>query len=116
LFELPRDPKLRAGMFLRGQARLPATDQLAAPSAAVVFDAGQAFVFAIDEKNVARKAKVMVGDRDGDFVAIREGLQANARVAASGAAFLRDGELVRPVEPVAPTAPASAAAITAKGG
>jgi len=116
LFELPRDPKLRAGMFLRGQARLPNTEQLAAPAAAVVFDAGQAFVFAIDESNVARKVKVVVGDRDGDFVAIGEGLQANARVAASGAAFLRDGELVRPVEPVAPAAPASAAAKSAKGG
>lgn len=116
VFDLPRDGKLRAGMFLRGTAKLPPTDQLAVPSAAVVFDQGAAFVFVIDDKNLAQRVKVAVGDRDGDFIAIRDGLAPGLRVAASGAAFLRDGELVRPVDGDGAPAAAATAAAADNGG
>lgn len=116
VFDLPRDPKLRAGMFLRGKARLPASEQLAVPQSAVVFDAGAAYVFAIDASNIARKTRIAVGDRDGDFIAVRDGIPAGTRVAASGAAFLRDGELVRPIDLEASAQPPAATAAAAVSG
>ena len=116
VFDLPRDAKLRAGMFLRGEAKLPTSEQLAVPQSAVVFDAGAAFVFVVDANNTARRTKVVAGDRDGNFIAIREGLSAGVRVASGGAAFLQDGDIVRPVEAASGAPPAASASTTAMGG
>jgi hypothetical protein len=44
---------------------------------------------------------VAIGARSGDLIEIREGLSASVRVAASGGAFLQDGDSVTPVEPAA---------------
>ncbi|MGE3867482.1 MAG: efflux RND transporter periplasmic adaptor subunit, partial [Hyphomonadaceae bacterium] len=107
LFDLPRDARLRSGMFLRGEAELPTEPMLAAPQTAISYDKTQAYVFVIDEQNHARRTPVTVGDRDDDSVAVLSGLRAGARVAAGGAAFLQDGDLVRPVEREAPSVSAA---------
>jgi HlyD family secretion protein len=119
LFDLPKDPKLRSGMFLRGQADLPAQDQLAVPQAAIVYEGAAAFVFVIDAKNIARRTKIAAGDRDGELVAVKEGLAPGARIAIGGAAFLQDGDLVRPVDRDAkakPMSPSTTAASDQRGG
>jgi RND family efflux transporter MFP subunit len=114
LFDLPRDPRLRAGMFLRGQVELPQVRALAVPQQAVSYADGQAFVFVIDAHDRARRTSVTLGDRGGDNVMIKNGLSAGARVALAGAAFLQDGDLVRPATPVQPAEAARPAA--EKGG
>jgi HlyD family secretion protein len=117
LFDLPRDPRLRSGMFLRGDAQLPPRDLLTVPQTAVIYDGADTYVFVIDDKNVARKTVVALGDRDGDLVAVNSGLAPGARVAAGGAAFLQDGDVVRPAEAEAPsTAPPTASAVQQIGG
>ena len=119
LFDLPKDPKLRSGMFLRGQADLPAQDQLAVPQAAIVYEGAAAFVFVVDAKNIARRTKITVGDRDGELVAVKDGLAPGVRIAIGGAAFLQDGDLVRPVDRdalAAPTTPSTTAASDQRGG
>lgn len=105
LFDLPRDPRLRAGMFLRGEVELPPVQALAVPQQAVSYADGKAFVFVIDAQSRARRVSVSLGDRSGDNVMIRDGLAVGARVALAGAAFLQDGDLVRPAPPVEAPAP-----------
>lgn len=98
VFDLPRDSRLRAGMFLRGETTLPSQSLLAAPQNAIVFDQGEAHVFVVDDANIARRVKVRLGPRSGERVAVLEGVTPGARVVAAGAAFLRDGDPVRPIE------------------
>lgn len=109
LYALPGGSKIRAGMFLRGEAPLAPQERLAAPQASVLFDGGDAYVYLIDAENRARRTKVALGARDGELVAIESGLAEGARIAASGAAFLQDGDLVSPVEADAEPAPPAAA-------
>jgi multidrug efflux pump subunit AcrA (membrane-fusion protein) len=44
------------------------------------------------------QTKVTVGRRAGERVEIMDGIEASARVVASGGGFLGDGDLVRVVE------------------
>jgi HlyD family secretion protein len=107
VFALPRDPQVRAGMFVRGEARLSAREALAAPAGAVLFEDGAPYVYVIDGDDTVRRTPVSVGARSGDLIEIRGGLQAGERIAAMGGAFLQDGDRVNPV------APSEAAALTA---
>jgi HlyD family secretion protein len=98
VFDLPRDARLRPGMFLRGETTLPSQTLLAAPQNAIVFDQGDAHLFIVDDKSIARRVKVRLGPRNGDMIAVLEGLEPGSRIVAGGAAFLRDGDAVRPVD------------------
>lgn len=102
VFDLPADPKLRAGMFLRGEAQLPARNILAAPQTAVTFEDRHASVFVVAQDNRVRRTEVVVGARADGFVAIESGLQAGQTIVAGGAAFLQDGDKITPVQATAP--------------
>jgi HlyD family secretion protein len=104
LFELPRGSRVVAGMFLRGQAQLPARDVLAAPQSSVLYDAGEAYVFVLDQENRARRTPVALGMRAGEWVEILSGVTPGMRLVGAGAAFLQDGDEVRPL----PSEPANA--------
>ena len=54
-------------------------------------------------------AKITVGRRQGDRVEVLSGLATDARVVASGGAFLGDGDLVKVVAAAAVPAPAKVA-------
>lgn len=110
VFDLPSNPKLRAGMFLRGQADLPSAASAAAPQAAIVFETSGAYVFVVDADNVVRRTQVKVGGRNGDDVAILAGLEVGQRIATGGAAFLSDGDKIKPMEAGAPAPNPPAAA------
>ncbi len=99
VFSLPRDPRVRAGMFVRGEARLAARQALAAPAEAVLFDVGAPYVYVIDANDIARRTPVAIGARSGDLIEIRGGIDAGARIAATGGAFLQDGDSVAPIDP-----------------
>lgn len=108
LFSLPRGSRVRAGMFLRGEAELPETQELSTPQSAVLYDNGQAYVFVVDDRNIVHRTNVETGARDGDMVQIRSGLQDGQRVVGGGAAFLQDGDRVRPLAAEAQAPAASA--------
>jgi len=104
LFALPRETRVRAGMYLRGEAQLAARDVIAVPQSSILYENGQPYVFVIATSQrdgedapryVARRANVSLGARDGDNVEIIAGLTANQRIVGAGAAFLRDGDEVR---------------------
>lgn len=98
VFDLPTNPKLRAGMFLRGEAELPSRSMIAAPQAAITFEDRQSFVFVLGGDNRVKRTPVTVGARANGMAAIESGLQPGATIVAGGAAFLQDGDKITPVK------------------
>jgi HlyD family secretion protein len=118
LFTLPQGTRVRAGMYLRGNAGLPARDVIAVPQSSILYDSGQAYVFVVSnqampvpaEERAERQRRdeeepeptfevsrrqVQLGGRDGDLVEVVSGLELGQRIVGSGAAFLQAGEAVR---------------------
>lgn len=94
LFSLPRDSRVRTGMFMRGEAVVGEAQLLAAPASAVSYAAASPSVFLLVDGKAQRRL-VVVGPRSGTLVALLEGVEAGAVIAAEGGAFLEDGAPVR---------------------
>lgn len=100
-----------AGMFARGEFQLGASNALTLPQTALVVRDGFSYVMRLGEGDRVAAAKVQVGRMVGDRVEVTGGLDAGARVVASGGGFLSDGDLVRVAAPAAAaSAPAPSAA------
>lgn len=93
---LPVRADLRAGGT--GTARFGATSRAvpAVPEAAVQFSARGPAVMVLGPDNRARRRPVRPGQRAGGFVELVEGPAPGTRVLLSGAAFVLEGDLVRP--------------------
>jgi RND family efflux transporter MFP subunit len=96
--DLPKASAARAGMFARGEFRLGVEKALTLPQSAVVMREGFSYVYRIEPDKRVSQVKVSIGRRVGDRVEVVDGLEPDARVVASGAAFLADGDLVRIVD------------------
>ena len=87
-----------AGMFTRGEFILGRRPALTLPQSAVQLREGFAYVFRIDatgnDAGTVTLTKVGTGRRLGERIEV-SGLDADARVVASGAGFLADGDTVR---------------------
>jgi HlyD family secretion protein len=103
----------RSGMFARGDFDIGEGSGLTLPQTAVQLRDGFNYVLRIgavsDNTAKVSEVKVTTGRRVGNRIEITSGLDAAARVVASGAGFLADGDTVRVVEVAAPTAAAAAA-------
>ena len=95
--DLPQPGNARAGMFARGEFAVGSASAMTLPQSAVLLRDGFSYVFKVGADNKAAQAKVTVGRRVGDRIEITGGLDAAARVVASGAGFLADGDTVRVV-------------------
>jgi RND family efflux transporter MFP subunit len=98
LFDLPDDTRVRAGMHLSGEVDLQQREALAVPQDAIRYEDNHAFVFVVGDHNIVRKTYVSLGARQGDQVEVTNGLNNGARVVGAGAAFLRDGDPIRPAD------------------
>ncbi len=100
-----------AGMFARGEFQLGATPALTVPQSALVVRDGFSYVMQVGEGDRVSARKVQTGRIAGDRVEIIAGLDAQARVVASGGSFLNDGDVVRiaATPASAPAAPAASA-------
>lgn len=106
--DLPAGSPARAGTFARGQFDLGAAPALTLPQSAVLLREGFSYVFQLESGDRVLLTKVGVGRRVGDRIEILEGLKPDAKVVASGAGFLADGDVVRVVAaPVATSAQAN---------
>lgn len=101
--DLPAGAAARAGMFARGEIQIGTHQMTTLPQSAVLLRDGHAYVMRIDSDDKVIQTKVMAGRRVGDRIEITGGLDASARVVASGVAFLGDGDLVRVTD--APSSP-----------
>jgi RND family efflux transporter MFP subunit len=97
----------RAGMYAQGEIALGQTQALTVPQSAVVVRDGFSYVYTVGADQKVSQLKVQTGRQSGDRVEVTSGLKADARVVASGGAFLNHGDTVRVVEaPAAQAAPA----------
>lgn len=92
----------RAGMFARGEIEMGRQEALTVPQSAVVLRDGFAYLFLVEGAQPeaggyarVRMAKVELGRRQAERVAVLSGLSAQSRVVATGAGFLADGDSVR---------------------
>ena len=106
--DLEHHADARAGMFARGEFALGAQPALSLPQAAVVARDGFSYVFQLTAGNRVTQRKVTTGRRVGERVEITAGLGEGDQVAATGAAFLADGDVVRVASEAPPTPPAKA--------
>lgn len=108
--DLPAPAGARPGMFARGEFETGRSSGLTLPQTAVLLRDGFSVVFRVGADGKVAQTKVNTGRRVGDRVEIVSGLEAGARVVASGVGFLADGDLVKVVTAPAAPAPASAGA------
>lgn len=73
----------------------PAPDVLVVPEAAVQHDRDRSFVFVQQQPGVFEARTVILGDKNGTFVQVREGLQEGDMVVQEGA-FTLKSELLKP--------------------
>jgi HlyD family secretion protein len=102
--DLPNPGALRAGMFARGEFELGMASGLTLPQSAVVLRDGFHYAMRVGADAKVSAVKLEVGRRAGDRIEVLKGLDASAKVVASGGGFLGDGDLVRVVEAPATTA------------
>jgi HlyD family secretion protein len=96
--DLPQPGPAKAGMFARGEFDVGSSAALTLPQSAVLLRDGFSYVFKLGPDNKVVQAKVSVGRRVGDRIEVTAGVEPTARVVASGAAFLADGDTVKVVE------------------
>lgn len=89
------DSGLKAGMFAHGQFELGRATAMILPQSAIVVREGFSYVYRVGSDHKVAQVKVETGRRLGDQIEIVHGLEPLAQIAATGAAFLADGDTVR---------------------
>ncbi|HEY8003025.1 MAG TPA: efflux RND transporter periplasmic adaptor subunit, partial [Phenylobacterium sp.] len=80
------------------------------PETAVRYDADGASVMVVGPDNRVKKAPVTTGQRGGGLVQLIKGPPAGTRIVLNAAAFLLDGDLVKPQDAAAPAVRVASAA------
>jgi membrane fusion protein (multidrug efflux system) len=87
---------LRPGLFVRVSLDLAThPNALVVPVEAVVRELANAYVFVVDDKNIARRREVRLGLTDGVSVELAEGATAGERVITVGQFRVNDGDRVK---------------------
>lgn len=89
------DSGLKVGMFARGQFELGRDTAMILPQSALVVREGFSYVYRVGVDHKVTQVKVEIGRRLNDQIEIVHGLEPLAQIAATGAAFLADGDTVR---------------------
>jgi HlyD family secretion protein len=105
---LPINREIRAGGFGRAVFSEVTGTVLAAPETAVRYDADGASVMVVGPDNRVRHVVIQAGQRGGGLVQLIKGPPAGSRIVENAAAFLLDGDLIKPAEG-GPPAPAKVA-------
>lgn len=91
---LPTTSAARAGMFASGTLELGAKPASTLPQSAIVPRDGRSYVFAVDASGRVGSRVVDTGRRQDDRVEILTAIDKEARIVASGGAFLSENALV----------------------
>jgi HlyD family secretion protein len=95
---LTPDPALRPGAFARAEIEVGSGERPIVAQTAVLADAAGSYVYVVDHsEHVVRRPIRIEGIRPAGIV-VAAGLEGTERVATTAGAFLREGELVQPVE------------------
>jgi HlyD family secretion protein len=93
--DLPADPRLRPGMFARGEIEIGAGPGFTVPLESVVNADGYSYVFVVNPDNTVTRRRIEAGGVTGESIEVVSGLQAGERIVRKGAGFLKDGDLVK---------------------
>lgn len=93
----------RVGMFARGEFELGTRRTLTLPRSAVQIRDGFGYVHRVSDEGRITESKVALGQHAGDRIEILSGLDPDARVVASGGAFLGNGDQVQVIERAQPS-------------
>jgi RND family efflux transporter MFP subunit len=91
---LPENSGAQSGMFANGHIEVGMSPALTVPQSALVLADGYSYVFELGAGSVVTRRDVKTDRHLGDRVEIVKGLAENARIVASGSAFLADGDKV----------------------
>ncbi len=99
LIRLDDSRDIVAGVFARGTFDLSAGKRKVStlPQTAVMQRGEQTYVLVLDDAARVHERTVAIGQRNGDRIEIRQGLQAGERVVETGGPFLTEGDLVQVV-------------------
>ena len=100
---LPVRADIRSGGYARALFADAAGQSLAVPETAVRYDADGASVMVVGADNRVKRVTVQTGPRGSGLVSLIKGPPAGSRVVLNAAAFLLDGDMVRPVSGAPPT-------------
>jgi RND family efflux transporter MFP subunit len=92
--DLPPDPRLRPGMFARGEIEIAHGMTYTVPLQSVVSSDGYNYVFALKPDNTVERRHIETGGIRGASIEVSSGLEAGERIVEKGAGFLKDGDLV----------------------
>lgn len=104
---LPVRSDIRAGGFGRAVFADASGQALALPESAIRYDADGASVMTVDSQNKVKRVIVQTDARGGGWVQLVRGPPAGTRVVQNAAAFLLDGDLVKPTDAAGTVAAAS---------
>ncbi|WP_411286735.1 efflux RND transporter periplasmic adaptor subunit [Phenylobacterium sp.] len=104
---LPVRSDIRAGGFGRAVFAEASGLALAVPETAVRYDADGASVMVVGADNRVKRVAVQTGQRGSGLVQLVKGPPAGSRVVQNAAAFLLDGDMIRPMAGAAPAAKAA---------
>uniref|UniRef100_B0SUR0 Efflux transporter, RND family, MFP subunit n=1 Tax=Caulobacter sp. (strain K31) TaxID=366602 RepID=B0SUR0_CAUSK len=93
---LPVGPDLRPGGFGRATFGASGSPVTAIPESAIRYEADGLFVMTVDSNNRAHQVAVKVGQKGGGWAQLVKGPPAGTRVVLGGAAFVTDGDVIRP--------------------
>jgi RND family efflux transporter MFP subunit len=91
------DRRLRIGTFASGQIETARERGLAVPVSSVSTSGGASTALVLEGSTV-RERPIEIGLSTGGLVEVRKGLEEGDRVIARAGTFLKDGDIVRPVE------------------
>jgi len=100
LVTLPDAEGIIAGAFARGIFDVSGGKRSlqSLPQAAVMQRGSKTFVLVVGQDNHVHERAVRVGERHGDRIQIKEGLQAGEPVVEAGGAFLTEGDVVQVIK------------------
>lgn len=109
---LPVRSDIRAGGFARAVFEEVSGQVLSVPETSIRYDADGASVVTVGADNRVKRVPIQTGQRGNGLVELVKGPPAGAWVVQNAAAFLLDGDLVRPIRTTlkAPVAKAAASA------
>jgi len=100
----------KAGMFARGEFQIGSSAAWTLPQTAVLLRDGFSYAYVVGADSKVQQIKLDVGRRLADRIEITGGLKEGARVVATGAGFLGDGDTVKVVDAAPAIAPPTAVA------
>ncbi len=100
LVALPDSEGVVAGAFARGVFDVSGGKKMlqSLPQTAVLQRGSQTYVLVVGADNHVHERPVKIGQRNGNRVQVREGLQPGEQVVETGGAFLTDGDVVQVIK------------------